>query len=97
MAANKEEKDIFEGLSKEEVEVCKQRMENYPKYFDLYHSDPRFKEYVDKNCKTYKVRVDFCLLMKTVQEVGDYYMSVDKNPQQTCIPAEVIFEEDKAC
>lgn len=96
--ANKAEHDIIRGLSEEQLNVCKQRMGNYPKYFDLYHTNEKFREFVDKNCKSYNVRVDFCLLMKTVQEVGDYYISMDKDPQQECIPHEVIFDkEDKAC
>lgn len=67
---------------------------------ELYDTDESFKIFVDKCCKTYKLTKDICLLHKTVQEVGLYYIQkktelVARNPET--IVMEKIFDEDKAC
>lgn len=84
-------------LTKEEVKKARERFENYKVYRELYETNKEFKDFVDKNCKTYDIPyVQLCLLMKTVQEVGDYYMHKDDDKVDIC-PCEGIELEDKSC
>lgn len=83
-------------LTKEEVKKARERFENYNTYDELYKTNKEFKDFVDKNCKTYDVPLQLCLLMKTVQEVGDYYLHKDDDKVDIC-PCEGIELEDKSC
>lgn len=40
---------------------------------DLYNSDPDFKSYVDKYCRSYKIPVDEALSHELVKQVALYY------------------------
>ena len=85
-------------LTRKEIEMLKKRMKIYDKMEALYNENEAFKIFVDKCCKSQKIDKEICLLHKTVQEVGLYYISketelVPVNPKD----AEPVFEEDKSC
>lgn len=44
------------------------------KYMELYKNDSRFQHYVDVCIKEEKKSLEEVLLMKVIQNVGDYYM-----------------------
>lgn len=48
----------------------------------LYEENKDFRDFVDKNCRTYGVTVDQALEMCTVKEVGMYY-SENKTTHKT--------------
>lgn len=83
-------------LTKEELDTARERFDKYNEMCELYNSNKEFKEYVDKNCKTYNLHKDICLLHKTVQEVGEYYLHKDDDKVDIC-PCEDIELEDKSC
>ena len=45
------------------------------KYLELYNSDSRYKEYVDKCAKDNGSTVERVLQLLTVRLVGDYYIA----------------------
>ena len=45
------------------------------KYLELYNSDSRYKEYVDKCAKDNDSTVERVLQLLTVRLVGDYYIA----------------------
>jgi hypothetical protein len=66
---------LFENLSKKEIDILKQRYQGYESMKDLYSTNEEFKSFVDKTCKDNDISLDLCLLMKTVQDVAEYYRS----------------------
>lgn len=53
------------------------------KYMNLYRSDSRYQHYVDVCMKEEKKSLEEVLLMKVIQNVGDYYMD---NPPKEEVP-----------
>lgn len=84
-------------LTKEELQTARERFERYNKFCDLYNSNKEFKDFVDKNCKNYNLHKDICLLQKTVQEVGEYYLHKNDDKVDVDICPCGIEEEDKSC
>ena len=85
------------NLKKDEIEELREKFEKFNTYSDLYKSNKEFKEFVDKNCKNYELPVQMCLLMKTVQEVGEYYLHKNDDKIDVDICPCGIEEEDKSC
>lgn len=92
--------NIESHLTKEEIDILKERFEKYNHYCDLYNTNERFKAFVDKTCWNYNLHKDVALLHKTVQEIGDYYEKEDSEKKESCdadIPRTKEYAEDKAC
>jgi len=90
--------DIKKGLSEEELKTARERFEKYNEMCDLYNSNAEFRQFVDKNCKTYNLHKDICLLHATVQEVGEYYEHKNDDKVDICpCGREEIELEDKSC
>ena len=53
------------------------------KYMEIYKNDSRFQHYVDVCMKEEKKSLEEVLLMKVIQNVGDYYMD---NPPKEVVP-----------
>ena len=84
-------------LSDEELEIMKEKY-NYDKYLDIYNNNPEYKKFVDKTCESYSFKLDFCLLIKTVREVGDYFVKkLEDHPDVVRTDICQCKLEDKSC
>ena len=86
-------------LTHEELETLKQRSELYDQMYELYRTDNDYRLYVDRCAKTDNISPEICLLRRTVQEVGLYYIDrkKGKEPNQPFFADREDISEDKAC
>lgn len=88
----------MEELTKEEIDELKKRHTLYEQMRELYSNDRDYRTYVDKCARSNHISPEVCLLHKTVQEVGLYYIERKKG-REPIRPyfTEKIFDDDKAC
>ena len=74
--------------------------EAYKRYLrakELYNSNEKFHTFVNKVCNTYKYDLEFCLTVKTVQDVGEYYAGAKSAEEIGPVNLELCECEDKSC
>lgn len=85
-------------FTEDEIEELKKACKCYDEMYDLYLHNSKFKNYVDRVCKSYQFRVEFALLNVTVQEVGRQYAA---EPNNNVVTRESFVcaceQEDKSC
>ena len=90
-------KDVLKDLSKEDKDILKRRFEAFDDMQKLYEENTDFKDFVDRDCKMYGYNKEFAFLCKTVQDVGYYMASKDKDVVKHDICPCGLEQEDKAC
>ena len=80
-------------------EELKKRSELYDQMYELYRTDNDYRLYVERCAKTDNITPEICLLRRTVQEVGLYYIDrmEGKEPNQPFFANREDISEDKAC
>jgi len=69
-------------------------------YLELYNTNKKFHEYVDKEMRTYGYTLEEALKILIIRNVGDYYSSNEKD-DRTLVTRKAFGcsceTEDKAC